>query len=167
MLWLKSKTKQNDFDNIILELGAVIQNKQEMTKRKLEEILSSEINFFINKVHKSTLDTRLLSDIINALISFSLLVIVTSFMLKSPTLFRRKKGFKFGECLKISLTSAIPAFLFGILSFLLLGIDFAVAMGFIYLIRIVYIYIKYFFSNKNNIYARLYESTGEERFKLK
>ena len=131
------------------------------------EILSNEINSFINKVHKSTLDARLLSDIINALISFALLVIVTSFMLKSPTLFRRKKGFKFSECLKISLTSAIPAFLFGILSFLLLGIDFAVAMGFVYLIRIVFIYIKYFFSNKNNFYTKLYESTGEERFKLR
>lgn len=33
----------NDFDNIIRELGSTIGNKQEMTKRKLEEILSSEI----------------------------------------------------------------------------------------------------------------------------
>ena len=33
----------NDFDNIIREFGSTIRNKQEMTKRKLEEILSSEI----------------------------------------------------------------------------------------------------------------------------
>lgn len=126
-----------------------------------------EITNFADKVYKSTLKTSLLTSISSALVSFSLLVLVTAFMLKSLTLFKRKKGLKYKECLKISLTSALPALLASIPLSFIIGINFSIAVGFIYLARILYIYIRYFFSNRNNIYDYLYATTNEERFNLK
>lgn len=121
---------------------------------------------FIENVYKSTLDTQLYVNAVSSVLSFSLFVLITSLMLKSPTLFKRKKGFKFTECLKISLTSSLPAFLISLIAYFLLGIEFGSILGIIYLIRIVYVYFKYIFLNKNNIFVQLYEETKDERFKL-
>lgn len=130
------------------------------------DLISSEINNFVYTAYLSTLDTQLLVNLSSALISFLFFVLVSSFILKCPGLFKRKKGFKYSECLKISLTSSLPALLIATLLFFLLGIDFSLAYGFIYVGRIIYIYVKYVLSNKNNIFKELYQITGEERFNI-
>ena len=127
-------------------------------------ILNSEIESFVHTTYLSTLDTKLLVNISSLLVSFIMLILVTSLILKGPYLFRRKKGFKFSECLKISLTSSLPALLLGIIVYFLTGMDFANAFGIIFMVRIVFIYFKYIFSTKNNIYKSLYAETKEERF---
>ncbi len=129
-------------------------------------ILNSEIESFVHTTYLSTLDTKLLVNISSLLVSFIMLILVTSLILKGPYLFRRKKGFKFSECLKISLTSSLPALLLGIIVYFLTGMDFANAFGIIFMVRIVFIYFKYIFSTKNNIYKSLYAETKEERFNV-
>lgn len=130
------------------------------------ETIDTEATNFVYNTYLSTLDTRLIISVSSALTSFLLFVIVASVILKGTTLFRRRKGFKFSECLKISITSSLPALVLGTVFYFLIGIDFAMSYGFIYLIRIVFIYIKYILSTKNNIYTELYNETNEERFKL-
>jgi len=107
------------------------------------ELLSREINSFVHNTYLSTLDTQLLVILSSSAIMLLLFVFVTSIILKAPSLFRRKKGFKFSECLKISLTSSLPALFFGIVVYFLLGISFPLTYGLIYVIRIIYIYFKY------------------------
>lgn len=129
-------------------------------------ILKEETANFINCAYKSTLSTGLYASFIAYVIPFLLFFFITSFMLYSPTLFKRKKGFTFSECMKISLTSSIPALVISTLLYVLFKVNIPMILGLIYLIRIVYIYVKYFMSNKNNIYKQLYANTGEERFNL-
>lgn len=129
-------------------------------------ILNTEIENFVHTTYLSTLDTKLLVNISSLLVSFLILVLVTSLILKGPYLFKRKKGFKFSECLKISLTSSLPALILGMLIYFLTGMDFANAFGIIFMVRIVFIYFKYIFSTKNNIYKFLYAETKEERFNV-
>ena len=131
------------------------------------ELLSEETNTFIEKAYKSTLDIALYASFINSVVPFLIFILITSLMLKSPTLFKRKKGFTYLECMKISITSILPALLISTVSFLLLGTDVASILGIVYLIRIIFIYFKYLWSSNRNIYVELYNSTGEERFKLK
>jgi len=130
------------------------------------DLLDETIVDFVGKVHKSTLAVSLYTNFISAITSYTLFVLVTSLMIKSATLFKRKKGFTFYESLKISLTSSLTSLLISSVLLLLFGLNFSTIFGLIYLGRIVYIYIRYFFSSKNNIYKELYSSTGEERFKL-
>lgn len=130
------------------------------------EILNNEIESFVHTTYTSTLDTKLLVNLASLLVSFLLLIIVATVILKGPYIFRRKKGFKLSECLKISLTSALPALLIGMLIYFITGIDFASSFGAVFMVRIVYIYFKYIFSTKNNIYKTLYSETKEERFNV-
>jgi len=130
------------------------------------ELIDAESSNFVYNAYLSTLDTKLIVNISSALTSFLLFVIVASIILKGTTLFKRRKGFKFSECLKISITSSLPALILGTVFYFLIGIDFAMSYGFIYLIRIVFIYVKYILSTKNNIYVELYNETNEERFKI-
>jgi len=130
------------------------------------ELADKEIIDFIYTTYLSTLDTQLLVNLSSSLLSFLFFVLISSLILKGPYLFRRKKGFKFSECLKISLTSSLPALLAGILIYFIFGMDFALVYGIIYIIRIIYIYFKYILSNKNSIFKELYNQTGEERFNI-
>lgn len=130
------------------------------------DLLQNEVNNFVHKAYISTLDTQLIVNLSSSLLSFLLLVLVSSLILKWPTLIRRKKGFKFRECLKIAITSSLPALLIGVLLFFSLGMEFALPYGIIYIVRVLYIYFKYIISSKNNIFKQLYEETNEERFKI-
>lgn len=129
-------------------------------------LIESEIRSFVSKAYHSTLDTYLLVNLSSSLFSLVLFVFVSSLIIKWPTLIKRKKGFKYSECLKISLTSSLPALIFGTILYFLSGIEFFLSFAIIYIVRILFIYFKYIFSNKNNIFIELYSQTGEERFKL-
>lgn len=140
--------------------------------KKVSEKLTSnpslaeeEINSFIYNAYLSTLDTQLITNLANALISFTLLLVVTCVILKGPFLFKIKKGLKIGECAKISLTATLPALVISLLLYLLIGADFASILGLIYIIRIMYIYFRYIFP-RNNIFKELYAQTQEERFNV-
>ncbi len=126
---------------------------------------TSEIENFVHKTYTSTLDTKFLVNLSSISISFLLLVLVTTLLLKSPYIFKFKKGFKYSECLKISLSSSLSALIFGFL-ISLVGFDFTTAFGFVFVARIIFIYFKYIFLNKNNIYKTLYAETKEERFNV-
>lgn len=130
------------------------------------ELIDAEVTNFVHKTYLSTLDTQLKVNIVSSILSFTVFVLVSSVILKGPSLFKRKKGFKFSECIKISLTSSLPALFIGTISYFILGMDFALTYGMVYIIRIVYIYFKYITSAKNSIFKELYETTKEERFNV-
>lgn len=130
-------------------------------------ILESEMSDFVMKAYKSTLSSNFKVSLYYAFLPYLIFVLITAFMLKSPSLFKRKKGFKFSECLKISLTSSLPALIIGFFATLFFNINASLIIGLIYMARISYVYIRYMFSNKNNIFVELYKTTGEERFKLR
>ena len=129
------------------------------------EILDEEIIDFVYNSYSSTLDTKLLVSLSSSLVSFTMFILVSCIALKGPYLFKRKKGLTFIECLKISLSSCLPAIIISTI-LLVVSIEFSMSFGLIYLIRMIYIYFKYILSNKNNIYKQLYEKTNEERFKV-
>lgn len=142
-------------------------NFEELSTELLENenTQSNEVQGFILSTYKSTLKTQLFLNIVSSFISFSLLVLVSCIMLKGQYLLKRKKGFKFSDCLKISLTTTFPALLISLLISLLSTADFATVFGFIFVARIVFIYLKYIFP-KNNIFINLYEETRDERFNV-
>lgn len=128
-------------------------------------LIESEVNSFVHKAYLSTLDTQLITNLANAFISFTLLLLVTCIILKGPFLFKFKKGLKFTECIKISLTATLPALVISLLLYLLFGTDFASILGLLYVIRIMYIYFRYVLP-KNNIFKEIYVQTQEERFNV-
>lgn len=129
-------------------------------------LFDKELSNFVINTYTSTLDTQLLVNISNSLLSFTLFVLVTSVIIKWPTLFRRKKGFKFSECIKISLTSALPAVIIASVAHFISNVDFTMTFALIYIARILYIYFKYISSKNNNILNKIYLETNDERFKI-
>lgn len=122
---------------------------------------SKEIENFILKIYRSTLDTQLFVDLASSIISFLLLTLITCIMLKGKL--KRKKGFTLRECFKISMTSALPSIAACILLSFLLGISSASSLfGFLFVGRILFIYFKYIVNN--NIFKELYAKTEDERF---
>lgn len=142
-----------DFEQLCIELLENNDTKEE------------KVNKFILDTYKSTLETQLFITSVSSFISFMLLVLVSCLMLKGQYLFKRKKGFKFSDCLKISLTTTLPALIISLLVSLLSSVDFATVFGLLFVGRIVFIYLKYIFP-KNNIFIKLYEETKDERFNL-
>lgn len=126
---------------------------------------SKEVENFITKVYNSTLDTQLIVNLSSSIVSFMMLVIVTCIILKGSYLFKIKKGFKFSECFKISLTSALPCIVLSLFASLLFGFSsFASIFGLIFVCRILFIYFKYIFNNK--IFKEIYEKEKDERFNV-
>lgn len=140
---------------------------EELSNELLADPDSSEekVNDFILKAYTSTLDTQLFVTATSSFIAFSLLLLITCIMLKGVFFLNRKKGFKFSDCLKMSLTTTFPALIVTWIVSLLTGINFATIFGFIFVARIIFIYLKYIFP-KNNIFVQLYEETKDERFNL-
>ena len=138
-----------------------------MSKELLADPDSSEekVIDFILKAYTSTLDTQLFVTATSSFIAFSLLLLITCIMLKGVFFLNRKNGFKFIDCLKMSLTTTFPALIVTWIVSLLTGINFATIFGFIFVARIIFIYLKYIFP-KNNIFVQLYEETKDERFNL-
>ncbi len=136
--------------------------------KKIEDdptLLKKESDNFIVNVYKSTLNTQLIVNLSSSIISFLMLVLVTCIVLKSSYLFKFKKGFKFIECLKISLTSAAPSIIICLLLSLLFGFNsFASIFGFFFVGRLLFIYFKYILNNK--IFKELYQEDKEERFNV-
>lgn len=174
--YIKIRYAQRDYVNEKVNVYEIIGDYSKFENLDFKELtqklsdnpdsLNFEIENFVYTTYVSTLDTKLLVNLSSLLISFLFLVIVATIILKMPYIFRRKKGFKFSECLKMSLVSSLPAMIFGTLLYFMMGIDFATSFGLIFIVRIVFIYFKYSFSNKNNIYKTLYEQTKEERFNI-
>ena len=148
----------SDFEGFSLkEISDKINNNPETAK--------SEVKKFILTAYKSTLDTQLFVNLISSVISYLLLVLVTCIVLKGSYLFKLKKGFKFIECFKISLTSALPAVVISLTFSLFIGFSsFPTIFGFIFVGRILFIYFKYILTNK--IFKELYVQTEEERFNV-
>ena len=136
--------------------------------QKLEnnpDSLKNEIDDFIINIYRSTFKTQLILNLSSSIISFLLLVLVACIVLKSTFLFKLKKGFKFSECFKISLTSAAPSIAICLLFSLLFGFSsFASIFGFLFVSRILFIYFKYILNNK--IFKELYEQDKDERFNV-
>lgn len=174
--YIKIRYSQRDFVNGTVKKYEIIGDYSDFEGYDFKEIsqkiannpetLNSEIENFVHTTFTSTLDTKLLVTLSSSLVSFLLLILVTAIILKGPYLLRRKKGFKFSECLKISITSALPALVIGMITYLLTGLDFATAFGAIFMLRIIFVYFKYIFSTKNSIYKTLYAETKEERFNV-
>ena len=172
--YIKIRYIQRDYVKEKIQNYEIIGNYSKLEGFNLKEIanrikenpdsLKNETADFVSSAYKSTLNVGLYASFIAYVIPFFLFVLITSFMLISPTLLKRKKGLKFGECMKISITSSLPAIFISAFAYLLLGMNIPMVLGVVYLVRISYIYIKYFMSNKNNIYKTLYSTTGEERF---
>lgn len=174
--YIKIRYTQRDYVNEKVNVYEIIGDYSEFENLDFKELtqnlsdnpdsLNFEIENFVYTAYVSTLDTKLLVNLSSLLLSFLFLVIVATIILKMPYIFRRKKGFKFSECLKMSLVSSLPALIFGALLYFMIGIDFATSFGLVFIVRIVFIYFKYSFSNKNSIYKTLYEQTKEERFNI-
>lgn len=128
-------------------------------------LIENEVSNFILKTYLSTLDTQLVVKLSSTLLSFSLLIIVSCIVMKGSFLFK-KKGFKYSDCLKISLTSAFPSLIVSFVIYLLFGIDFVTIFGLAFIIRILFIYFKYIFPN-NNIFQEIYVETKDERFNVR
>ena len=143
-------------------------NFQEVSNRIYNDssIINQEIENFIFKTYHSTIDTNLIVNLSSSLLSLLLLILTVSFAFKFPTLLKRRKGFKFSECLKLSATSSLSAFIIGTLLFFVVNIDFSIIFGMTFIIRALYVYFKYITSGKNSIFKELYTKTGEERFNI-
>lgn len=125
--------------------------------------VNEEVSNFVYKSYRSNLRTLLITSLSSSIVSFVLFTLVCALMLKSPTLFKRKKGFKFSECLKIALTASLMPFIISLI-LCLFNINFAVIFALIYFARMVYVYIRYIVSKKTSIFPELYQKTKEERF---
>ena len=130
------------------------------------ELAEKEASNFVHNAYLSTLDTQFLVNLSSSITSLLLFIFVSSIILKSPNLLKIKKGFKFIDCLKISITASLPSLIVSTLLYFLTGTDFTLLFGLIYVIRILYIYFKYIFSTKNSIFKELYIQTNEERFNV-
>jgi len=128
-------------------------------------LISSETEKFIVNTYKSTLSTKLVVSITDSIVSFLLLLAVTCLVLKGSHLFKRKKGLKFIECFKISLTSAFPSIILSLLVSLMFGMSsIPFIFGLLFVGRIIFIYFKYIFTN--TIFKEIYAETKEERFNV-
>lgn len=127
---------------------------------------TDEIKRFVASAYYSTLDTQLIVNFSSSLLSLLIFVLISSLIIKWPTIFKKKKGFTYSECLKISLTASFTALIFGTILHLFGGIEFFLSFALIYMIRILYIYFKYIYNSKNSIFIELYSQTKEERFKI-
>lgn len=128
-------------------------------------LLKEESDKFIVSVYKSTLKTQLIVNLSSSIISFLMLVFVSCVVLKMPYLFKLKKGFKFIDCFKISLTSAAPSIVICLFLSLLLGFNsIASIFGFLFVIRILFIYFKYIFNNR--IFKEIYQQDKDERYNV-
>ena len=130
-----------------------------------DELKEEKVNKFILDTYKSTLGTQLFVTSVSTFISFMTLVLVSCVMLKGQYLLKRKKGLKFSDCFKMSLTTTFPALIVSWLIAMLSTVDFAILFGFLFVGRIVFIYLKYIFP-KNNIFSTLYAETKDERFNV-
>lgn len=129
------------------------------------DIAKQEIESFFKNIYLSTLiNDGFTSALANSIASFSIFLLTTALIIKLPTLFKKSKGFRFGECIKISLTSSLPALLIATVFSLITPFDFSSTFSMIYIIRILYIYFRYMSSKSNNIFKTLYLETKEERF---
>ena len=129
--------------------------------------LTGEMENFVLKISQSRLRAEILASVSVSITSFLLLALVTCVILKGSFLFKRKKGLKFSECFKISMTSILPCIVISFLISALYGLDaemYATCLGFAFVVRILFIYFKYILNNK--IIQELYEETKEERFKI-
>lgn len=165
--FINEKVNKNEFIGDYSKLEGYDLKEVSNDIKQDPSILESEMSDFVMKAYKSTLSSNFKVSLYYAFLPYFIFVLITAFMLKSPSLFKRKKGFKFSECLKISLTSSLPALIIGFFATLLFNINASLVIGLIYMVRVSYIYIRYMFSNKNNIFDELYKTTGEERFKLR
>lgn len=141
----------------------------EMTKSLNEnpDSLNQEITSFMQKIYLSTIESEGFSkSLSSSVVSFGLFLLTTALILRFPTLFKRSKGFKFGECIKISLISAFPLLFIAAIFSLILTADFSFIFMLLYVIRILYIYIRYLSSKQHGIYNTLYKETKEERFNV-
>lgn len=130
-------------------------------------LLENEISNFVYNTYSSTLKTQTIAKLSSSLFSLTLFILISSLILKWPTLLKLNKGFKFSQCLKISITASAPALIFATIIYFLFGIEFFLSFALIYVVRILFIYFKYFFTTKNDIFAAIYNKTHEERFNLK
>lgn len=157
------KTYEIIGDYSTLEGFSLEKINQELTNNP--ESLKTITSNFIYDIYSSTLETQLLLSIASSIVSFIALALVTCLIIKSPTLFKRRKGFTFKECFKISLTSAAPIVLICLLLSLIMGFGtFATIFGLLFVIRILFIYFKYLFSGK--IYKEIYAQENDERFNI-
>ena len=88
-------------------------------------------------------------------------------LLKGNYLFNRKKGFTYGQCIKVTIISSIQSYLIALcLSFV--GFDLVVVFGLALTVRALWLWARYTSSRKNTQWLDdLYKLTNEERFNIK
>lgn len=100
------------------------------------------------------------------LFSYLLLIGIASLLIKGNYLLNRKKGFKYTQCIKITIMSscmALPvAFILSLFRF-----DLVTMFGLIITFRTLYIWLRYTSSRKNTDWLKeLYEYSKDERFNI-
>lgn len=100
------------------------------------------------------------------LFSYLLLIAIASVLIKGNYLLNRHKGFKYSQCIKVTIIASIQSYIIGFI-FSLFRFDLVNVFGLALTFRTIYIWFRYTSSRKNTQWLQnLYKLTNDERFKL-
>ena len=137
---LEETTKNEKFDTIADEIIA-----------KGFKVSNAEMNFI-----------KLTSN----LFSYLLLVAIAAVLIKGNYLLNRHKGFKYSQCIKVTIIASIQSYVIGFI-FSLFRFNLVNVFGLALTFRVLYIWFRYTASRKNTQWLEnLYKLTNDERFKL-
>lgn len=156
------------YDNLEgLDFSKIKQNSLTYTDLAAQEnyLLEQSDYILLNGLKAMMKETILVSISANA-IMFVMFILIVALLIKGNYLFKRQKGFKYSQGLKIALVASMQSLLIAIV-LMLMGLDFITSLGLALTARIIYIYVKYTGSNKNTKWMEdMYTLTNDERFKI-
>ncbi len=136
-----------------------------LTQEDSEQYLLDKANFIILEGYKGIAKQLILTTTVSNVSTYLIFLLVVSLLIKGNFMLK-KKGFKYSQCLKISIVASLQSTIIALI-FMLFGFNFMNVLGLALAIRTVYIYIKYTGSKKNTGWIdEIYNETHDERFNL-
>lgn len=136
--------------------------EQAAAQTKFDELA----DHIISKGYKAAYAEEQFAQLASNLFSYLLLIAIASLLIKGNYLLNRKKGFKYSQCIKITIMSSCMALpIATILNFF--KFDLVTMFGLIITFRTLYIWLRYTSSRKNTEWLNeLYEYSKDERFNI-
>lgn len=158
-----------------LDLHLVYENASKLEAEQAEAKFNETADEIIATGFKAAQSEQHFISLSNNLLSYILLIAVSSLLIKGIYLFRRDKGLSFTQGIKIVVMSSLQAYPIALIISLLVGgllqrlrIDTMTIFGLIVTIRMLYIWLRYTSSKNNTAWLDdLYEFSGNERFNVK
>ena len=139
---------------------------QSLTQENPESYLLAKSNEMILGGYKALLKEQIYTSLVADIGMYVVLILIIGLLIKGNLMFKRKKGFKYSQSLKIGLVASLQSMIIAfVLS--LFGMNFMALFGLILVARIIYIYIRYTGSRKHLEWLNdLYVLTNDDRFKV-